>query len=243
MKRDVYTPWLKGAHIKVVVGHYGSGKTEFALNMALAAKRAGRDVLLVDLDIVNPFFRSAEHSDLLESEGIELIYPPYAKTGVDVPILSAEILSLFEKEDRFVVVDVGGDDAGATALGRFFPQFEKSGYDMLYVVNLFRPYSENEDEIYAMLRRIEARSRLRVTALIDNANLGHLTRAEDVRAGIAPLKAVCARSGIPIEAVCALDKLLPALEDLPYPLFPIKRITTPEWMKDEYDDTMDNGDR
>jgi hypothetical protein len=235
MREARYAPFARGARIKIVVGHYGSGKTELSINMALQARREGLPVMLVDLDIVNPFFRSAEQSELLRAAGVEVNYPPFAKTGVDVPVLAADVLSLFAREDLFVVIDVGGDDAGAAALGRFLPYFEKSGYDMLYVVNVFRPFSENEGEILSMLRRIEARARLAVTALISNSNLGPLTSADDVRAGLQTLRAVSSATGIPIAAVSGEARVLDALPDLPYPRFPIERITIPEWMKDECD--------
>lgn len=112
-----FAPWNTGSRIKAVVGHYGSGKTEFSLNMALAARAAGRRALVADMDIVNPFFRSAEQGERLKRAGVELIAPPYALTGVDLPVLSPEIYAIFEQPERFCVLDVGGDDAGAAALG------------------------------------------------------------------------------------------------------------------------------
>lgn len=242
-ERELYKPWTAGPRIKVVVGHYGSGKTEFSINMALRARNEGVRVMLVDLDIVNPFFRSAEQSELLKQSGVEVLYPPYALTGVDVPVLSAEIMSLFERENLFVVIDVGGDDAGAAALGRFKPQFDASGYEMLYVVNLFRPFSDNEDEILSMLGRIEARSRLSAAALINNSNLGHLTKGEDILRGQKTLKEVSSRSGISVAAVSGLESVLVSLDPIPCPLFPIKRYTTPEWMKEEVYDAVDDGNR
>ena len=129
--------------IKIIVGHYGSGKTEIALSMALQARMAGESTTLIDLDIVNPFFRSAEQTEFLKENGIRLLAPNFATTAVDIPSLPAEITSVFEDNQSRAIFDVGGDDVGAIALGQYRTRFEKSGYEMLYVINPFRPGSAN----------------------------------------------------------------------------------------------------
>lgn len=226
-----YEPWSHGGRIKAIVGHYGSGKTEFSLALALNAKENGYASMVVDLDIVNPFFRSAEQGDVLERRGVEMIYPPFARTGVDVPVLSAEILSVFERPDLRVAFDVGGDDAGAAALGRFKPQFETHGCDLIYVVNIFRPFSDSVERIMAMIDRISSRSRLRPMGLINNSNLGGLTRPEHIYAGLALLGQVSEQAEIPILATCAEQSVLDELSAIDTPVFPIERLTKPEWME------------
>ena len=124
--------------IVLVVGHYGSGKTNFSVNLAVDLKAAGRDVILVDLDIVNPYFRSADFGALLEERGIGLIAPVYARSNLDVPALDGRLDAVIES-DKTLVIDVGGDDAGAAALGRYSAMIrEAGGCDMLYVVNAYR---------------------------------------------------------------------------------------------------------
>ena len=166
--------------IVVVVGHYGSGKTNFSVNLAVDLKAAGRDVILVDLDIVNPYFRSSDYTGLLETEGIKVIAPSYAGSTLDVPALSPEIYSVFDSEQGRVIFDVGGDDSGAVALGRFAPQLRESGYQMLYVINRYRSLIQDPEDAAALLRDICAASRLSPAALINNSHLGNTTTAQTV---------------------------------------------------------------
>ncbi len=224
-----FDPWAQGARLKVIVGHYGSGKTEIALNMALAARKSGRETALCDLDVVNPFFRSAEQHELLENAGVRCILPQFALTGVDVPSLPAEVRSVFGKPDLSCVLDVGGDDAGAAALGQYAPWFQKEAYDMYYVINPYRPFSETEAQIENMLRRIEFRSRLRVTGILNNANMGRLTTEKDILGGIPLVQRAADACGIPVLALCVREdiKIQTAL-----PVYPIRRYLVPEWMEE-----------
>lgn len=223
--------WSTGSRIKAIVGHYGSGKTEFSLALALDAKAQGYESMVVDLDIVNPFFRSAEQNELLTRKGVELHEPPFARTGVDVPVLAAEILSVFERPALRTVFDVGGDDAGAAALGRFKPQFDAHGCDLIYVVNIFRPFSDTAEQILSMIERIKGRSRLAPCGLINNSNLGGLTTPEHVLEGLSLLRQVSERARLPILASCAEQRVLDALPAIDMPVFPIERLTKPEWME------------
>ena len=190
-----FAPWNTGSRIKAVVGHYGSGKTEFSLNMALAARAAGRRALVADMDIVNPFFRSAEQGERLKRAGVELIAPPYALTGVDLPVLSPEIYAIFEQPERFCVLDVGGDDAGAAALGGLSGRLAAQGADLYYVVNPYRPFSNTVERVMEMMERIQRRARLQVTGLVNNANLGEETGAEELLEGRTLLEKVSRRCG------------------------------------------------
>ena len=222
--------WTTGSRIKILVGHYGSGKTELALNMARSIHEAGHRTALVDLDIVNPFFRSAEQGAWLEANGIRLLAPTFALTAVDIPALPAEILSVFADKDLRVVFDVGGDDAGALALGRYNRQFMENGYELIYVVNIFRPRSGSVQEIMDMMRRVSECARLQPTGLINNSKLGNLTDRSTIEEGHALLQAVSRETGLPLLAdSAAVPGVLPLADGTPS--FLIDRVTKPEWME------------
>ena len=154
----ISTEWLTaGRRLKVLVGHYGSGKTELAVNMALRLAQTAR-TMLIDLDIVNPFFRSAEVKPLLQENGVEVVYPAYALSGVDIPILPAEVERAFTT-DGYCVFDVGGDDDGAVALGRYHAQFSACPADVYFVVNPFRPRTARVGQALALMEAIERRTR------------------------------------------------------------------------------------
>ena len=221
--------WTTGSRIKILVGHYGSGKTELALNMARSIHEAGHRTALVDLDIVNPFFRSAEQGAWLEANGIRLFAPTFALTAVDIPALPADILSVFSDQTLRTIFDVGGDDAGALALGRYNRYFLESGYELIYAVNIFRPRSGSVQEITDMMRRVAECSRLKPTGLINNSNLGNLTDQRVVEEGHELLRAVSRESGLKLLADSAAVPVLPMSDGTP--LFPIERITKPEWME------------
>lgn len=222
------TDWLfKGRRIKVIVGHYGSGKTEIAVNMALAlAARGG--AMLVDLDIVNPFFRSAEVKPLLASRGVEVVHPAYALSGVDIPVLPAQIERAFFT-DQFCVFDVGGDDDGAVALGRYQARFEACPAEVYFVVNPFRPRTARVEQALSLLESVQRRARLRVTGIAVNANLGSETGVEHLREGRAFAQSLSRESGLPVAFEAGLAPALWALEPL-WPQLPVTRYLKPEWM-------------
>ena len=200
------------SRITVFTGNYGSGKTELSLNMALKAAE-NELVTLVDLDIVNPYFRSTGKADMLREKGIKLFHPNFADKAVDVPSLPAEIDSVFIDKTRRVFFDVGGDPTGATALGRYYPHFLKDDYEMLFVINVRRPFMTNADDIIVMLRDIEAHSRLKVTGLINNSNLARDTRVEDLLEGQEIIQEVSERLKTPIRYVCATKEILEEFEN------------------------------
>lgn len=166
--------------ITLICGHYGSGKTNFALNMAVNAAKNGEKITLVDLDIVNPYFRTADYRDELEKLGVNVIAQNLEGTTLDAPALTARMFSIFEESMGRVIVDVGGDDVGATALGRFSKQLETSGYDMLCVVNKFRKFISSPEEAAHLLGEIEAACRLKATGIVNNSHLGAQTTAQDI---------------------------------------------------------------
>ena len=221
--------WLTGgSFVKAIVGHYGSGKTEIALNAAVYLRAQGRRVRLADLDIVNPFFRSAEKLDMLSAHDIEAVYPQFALSSVDMPVLGPETLRAFEDDGAVSILDVGGDDAGAAALGRYKPQLDAARAELYYVINPYRPRSGDMGQILTLFSLIEARARIGVTGLIANANLGGYTTPETVREGRALIEAVSKETGIPVVAECGLSA---ALADGPWEKFPIVRYLMPEWME------------
>lgn len=169
--------------INIIVGHYGSGKTEFAINFALKLKEKYKKVYIVDLDIVNPYFRTNDVRELLKQHGIDVIASAYASSNVDVPALPSEINRVFCDSDAACVFDVGGDDDGAIALGRYKQYFDKEDYNMYFVINIFRPLSAKCDDIIKLLQNIESSSRLKVTGLVNNSNIAHLTETDDLLSG------------------------------------------------------------
>lgn len=192
--------------IYITVGHYGSGKTEFSVNYALELKKSFDNVILVDLDIVNPYFRSNDARSLLESNGITVIAPNYAGTNVDIPVLPAEIMRIFNEKDAKIILDVGGDDDGAIALGRYKQFFDKADYEMSLVVNTKRPLSSTVEEIIEMKENIEIASRLKVTDIIADTNISDETTKEIIKNGYEIIKEASDKLNLPIKyAVSAID--------------------------------------
>jgi hypothetical protein len=222
--------WAVGARIKILAGHYGSGKTEIALNMALSIKRAGLETALIDLDIVNPFFRSADRGAWLAQNDIALIAPNFALSAVDVMSLPPEIMSVFARAQLSAIFDIGGDDAGAAALGQYYKFFDAAGYELLYVINIYRPRSFTAGDILNLIERVSLRSRLTPAGLINNANLGPETTHVELERGIVALREVSDRSGLPIVASCGTAEALKAFSGSCAPEYQIERLMAPEWM-------------
>ncbi len=187
-----------GPRITVICGHYGCGKTNLALNLALEAAQTGETVTLADLDVVNPYFRSSEYGPLLESHGIRLIAPVFAGTTLDTPTLSAALYSIFEDSAGRVWIDAGGDDVGATALGGLSAGLKAAGYEMLYVINRYRVLSQTPEEAASLLREIESASRLKATALVNNSNLGVETRREALLEALPFAQETARLTGLPL---------------------------------------------
>lgn len=220
----------------VLTGHYGSGKTELSLALARALRRAatGR-VALVDLDVVNPYFRSAERRALLQREGVEVFAPTFAMTGVDIPALPAEIQAVFEQNFAHVVMDVGGDDTGAAALGRYAPYIApvRAQVQALYVVNPLRPLSATPEEIAELFGLIRSRARLRPDWLVNNANLQSQTTPRDLIDAQALLQTVSRTLRVPIGMVAGEERLRAALpDDMRAMYFAFTPLMRPDWMAD-----------
>lgn len=184
--------------IIVVTGHFGAGKTNVAVNLALALQKEGKHVTLIDFDIVNPYFRAADDRALLEAAGIRTILPTYANTNVDIPVIPAEVASVFADPTTTAIFDVGGDDVGAAALGVYRGQISAAGYDMLYVCNQYRPLTADPADAAALMQDIHARSGLTCTAIVNNSNLGAETTPEAVADSFAWAEQVAAACALPI---------------------------------------------
>lgn len=166
--------------IYIITGHYGCGKTSFALNFALNCTQAGVPTAIVDLDIVNPYFRTSDQTELLKQRGVEVIAPNFAGSNLDVPSLPASIPHYLRNFDGVVILDVGGDDAGAIALGQYAATLQETGYEMYYVFNCYRVFTAQVSDAAEILRDIEAASRLKATGLINNSNLGEQTTVQHI---------------------------------------------------------------
>lgn len=223
---------LPKARILVLVGNYGSGKTEISLNLALKLARRGEKVTLVDLDIVNPYFRSSERTELLEKEGVKVYAPSFAMSTVDVPSLPADIQAVFADKSRRVIFDVGGDDTGAAALGQYKPYFDQDDVEVLFAVNAFRPLSGDADSVCDLMLRVAGRSRLSPTAVINNANVAWETEESDLVRGEELLREVSTRMNLPIGYLCAKQDILDKLPDhLSGERIAIDILMRPEWME------------
>ena len=214
----------------VVTGNYGSGKTEISLNLALKASHEGKTTL-VDLDIVNPYFRSGEKADELKKAGIRVLMPTYAMTTVDIPALPAEIQSVFEVPSDRVIFDVGGDDTGAAALGRYYPSFVKNRENTLtvLVVNCMRPLTAEDDDILDLAERIRKRGRLDIDLLINNTNLADETTPIMIENGEKIVLRCAEKMGVKRVITAGKADVLNMCR-LQTPLLAIERYMAPEWM-------------
>ncbi|GHU65673.1 hypothetical protein FACS1894184_01940 [Clostridia bacterium] len=225
-----FTKQLDESRIHVFVGNYGSGKTELSLNAALHIARSHNPTVLIDLDIVNPYFRSAEQEERLSAAGVRVIAPVFARTALDIPVLPPQIQSVFDDERERVIIDVGGDDTGAAALGQFARRLQNAGARVWYVINACRPLSSDVESNRDLMARITLRSRLHPNGIIHNTNLGDDTNAEILIAAHPMLETLSTQTGVPIAAVTGEASLLPLLPAHMAALYwPVERFMRPEF--------------
>ncbi|MCQ2432773.1 MAG: hypothetical protein MJ175_09245 [Clostridia bacterium] len=211
----------KPRRVAIFCGHYGSGKTNIAVNYALYLKKCGNPVRIADLDIVNPYFRTKDSMKELEAAGIPLISSNYANSNVDLPALPAELYSLVQQKNTFAVFDVGGDDRGAYALGRYRPYIlEEDDFEMIYVVNFCRPLTPTPEDAVEVMNEITAASGIPFTAIINNTNLAHATTPELIRDSVRQTDKLSELTGLPVLMTTVREDLAPSLSDIP-DLFPL----------------------
>ena len=205
---------IKPKRVTLFSGHYGSGKTNIAVNYALHLSEMGYKVTIADLDIVNPYFRTKDSAEEFERAGIRLISSAYANSNVDLPALPAELYALTEDKSRYAVLDIGGDDRGALALGRYAPAIlEEGNYENIFVANFYRPLTPNAEAALEVMREIELAGKIPFTAIVHNSNLGEETKAEDILLMNAEAEKLSALAGLPVLFTAADARLSNALPD------------------------------
>ena len=213
--------------INIITGHYGCGKTNFAVNLALRLSDEAKKVSVVDLDIVNPYFRSADFKELFNRNNIQLAASVYANTNLDIPAITFDIERL-AREDGYLIIDVGGDEAGAVALGRYREIFKTLGDDkiqMLYVINSYRYLLKDPKDCVSLMREIETVSRLKCTALVNNSNLGTETTLKTVSDSLDYADKVSKLTGLSIKFTCVPEGKTLGINGE----FPVKRYVKALW--------------
>ena len=219
--------------IVVIVGNYGSGKTEVAINLAALKKSQGMNVALVDLDLVNPYFRSREAKAALNSLGIEVVMPEERYFHADLPILAPEVAGRIRSDQGLLIIDAGGDDVGATVLASLQDALAGKKVETLQVINPYRPYTDTVSGCLRIRLEIEAASRLKVTGIAGNANLIDDTDAKDILSGYHFMMSVSKESGLPLLFVTAPEELMIALDNslIHCPILPVRRQLVPPWKR------------
>ena len=216
---------MNNSRLKIIIGAYGSGKSEVSVNLALNMRKdfPDRKVLLADLDIVNPFYRSSDAAQVLEDNDIRLISPMYANSNVDAPVLSGEVYVIFDNDEYMGVFDIGGEDMGATILGSMKTRLDNTDAELIMAVNTRRPFTSTADEIIIMASELQEASKMKITGFINNTNILEQTTASDILEGEKILLEVQEKTGIPVVMTTVMDGVMTDDE--------IKRLHTPEVMK------------
>lgn len=214
---------MEARRITLFAGHYGSGKTNIAVNFALHLAEQGKQVTLADMDIVNPYYRAKDSADEMEKAGVKMIASAYANSNVDVPALPQEMYAVTEDKTRYAVLDVGGDDRGALALGRYAPEILKENdFHMIYVFNASRPLSRRAEDALEIMKEIEIAGGVPFTAIVNNTNLGKETTWETVTASMEEAERLSQISGLPLLFTAVNESVLPITERESKQYFPMK---------------------
>lgn len=220
------------SRIRIFTGHFGSGKTEIAINYAMNLRNRGLKVCIADLDIVNPYFCTRDETEMLEKKGIRVISTSKALANAELAVIAPETLSVFNDKTYDVVLDVGGDGDGAAALGQFNRYFKEEDYDMYFVINTSRPFTKDADGVIEFMKSIEAASRLKVKYLINNTNMSYETKVEDILKGQRVVLEVSKKTGLPVKYTTVKEDLASELPDnIVGEIFPIKLFMLPPWRK------------
>lgn len=217
--------------IKIIIGHYGSGKTEFSINYAVKLAKENKKVALVDLDVVNLYFRSREKAEILEDMGIKVIGSSIKASALDIPAISADVLTPLQDKSYEAIMDIGGDPAGARTLGRYHNYFQEGNYDMFFVLNANRPETQTVEKVMEYMTKIEDTSRAKITGIISNTHLLKSTTVDDVVKGFQLSKEVSKVTNVPLRYITVLEELVPKLpKEIQEIVFPIKLYMREEWM-------------
>lgn len=222
---------IKG--LVIIVGNYGSGKTEVAVNLAIKRRRDGIDVRLADLDLVNPYFRTREAKKQLTSLAIDVVVPPAQYHSADLPILVPRISGLIRAPGQLTILDVGGDDVGATVLASLHDALRDSEPAVLQVINPYRPFTDTVDGCLKIKEAIEAAAKMKINGLIGNANLIEETEIGHIQEGYRFAQALAAESHLPLSFITAKSDFLGSLDQRAFscPILPIERQLVPPWRK------------
>ena len=214
---------MENKRVTLFAGHYGSGKTNIAVNYALHLKEKYEKVVITDLDIVNPYFRTADSLDELTKAGIKLISSEFANSNVDLPALPQDVYSILDDRSAVAILDIGGDDRGAYALGRYETAIrEENDYEMLFVFNMYRPLTPDAISAFEVMKEIEAAGKIKFTAIVDNSNLGALTTKEDVIASVTSANELSRLSGLPVKMTTVSENLVDSFNGEIDNIFPLK---------------------
>ncbi len=219
----------------IIVGNYGSGKTETAVNLALHRQKAGLDVSIVDLDLVNPYFRTREVRDVLTRQGINVVLPDEKYMHADLPILSPKVAGIIKNTSDLTILDAGGDDVGVTVLAALANSLAEQTVQMLQVVNPYRPFTESIEGCMKIKEEIELSSKLKVTGWVSNANLIDDTTPHDIYKGYDLVQALALQTGVPVEFITASSELMGDLDlnRFDCPVLPIERKLAPPWRRNK----------
>ena len=222
---------LELSGIVIIVGAYGSGKTEVAINLALHMNARGANVRLADLDLVNPYFRTREARDLLNRQGIDVVLPPARYMHADLPILTPEVSGMLRRPSDLTLLDAGGDDAGATVLAALADALAGKPLQVLQVINPHRPYTETVDGCIKIRKAIEAKAKMKITGIIGNANLMEATSEQDILDGLDFAGQVAETGNIPLAFITAPAALLTQIDkrSIQCPVLALKRQLVPPW--------------
>ena len=208
--------------ITLFAGHYGSGKTNIAVNYAMKIKAEGHSTVIADMDIVNPYFRTRDSKQELDEAGIRLISSEYASSNVDLPSLPQDLYNVIDDKSNYAVLDIGGDDRGAYALGRYAPGIlQENNYEMFMVINKFRPLTKDVQSTVEVMDEIQTACGMKFTAIVNNSNLGDETTAGDVLGSVEYAKAVAEATGLPLKMTTVNETLYHELKDKIENLFPL----------------------
>lgn len=222
---------LNDHRIRIIIGNYGTGKTEFSVNYAMKLAAQKKKVALVDLDVVNLYFRSREKQEMLEEAGIRVISSSIKGKGADLPAISAEVATPLQDQTYQVVLDVGGDSIGARVLGMYTQYFTGNNFDMFFIVNANRPDSQTKEHVLQHIESIARVSKTHPTALVNNTHLLRETSLEDLSRGQKLCREISAETGLPIRYVSVLESLADQIsEDYEGEVFPINMTMREAWM-------------